>query len=84
MRIKIDSIKIADVRPIYMSRVAAIVMRVQRGEKLASIVLTPERVLVAGEHEVYAARRLGFIEVDAVLKGDTLSRSAAHREGDPT
>lgn len=84
MKFKTESIRIVDVPPI-MGRVAALVSRVQRGGTLELVVVTPEGVLIAGEHEVYAAGRLGFIEVDAVLQGDhTLTRSAAHREGDPT
>jgi len=67
-KITLSSIRIDDVRPIFMARVAVLVRRLKRGEALTPIVVTPDGVLVAGEHELHAARRLGFIAVDVIVK----------------
>lgn len=68
MRIKIDSIKIVGVRPIFMSRVDMIVRRVQRGQPLDAIIVNTDHELLEGEHELHAARRLKLDEVDVVVK----------------
>lgn len=67
MKVDPGSVRLGDVRVVYIRRVHQIIERHRRGKPLAPIKVTRNGVLIAGEHELTAAQIMQLPQIDAMV-----------------